>query len=168
MRFCSACGEPLPARPPVTCGSCGAEHYRNAKPCAGALVTDDEGRVLLMFRDHEPWGQRWDIPGGFCEYDEHPADAARRELLEETGLEVEIGDLIGMWVDHYPVAGVPDDEVQTTLNIYFHARKVGGTERPQPGEATELRWFGPDEIPSDMAFPEQAVPALAAWKRERS
>ncbi|MGH9036149.1 MAG: NUDIX domain-containing protein, partial [Acidimicrobiia bacterium] len=70
MIFCSTCGSRLPAPLPATCPSCGAEHYRNAKPCAGALVMRD-GKLLLMRRAHEPWLGRWDIPGGFCEVDEH-------------------------------------------------------------------------------------------------
>ena len=73
---CSGCGAVLPHDPPVTCPACGAGHWRNAKPCAGALVVRD-GRLLLVRRSMEPWLGWWDIPGGFCEEDEHPILALR-------------------------------------------------------------------------------------------
>src|SRR4051794_4274090 len=95
--FCSHCAAELPSPPPVTCERCGASHYANPKPCGGALVTRD-GRLLLIRRATEPYRGSWDIPGGFCEPREHPAAAAEREVREETGLEVRVADLVGMWI----------------------------------------------------------------------
>lgn len=157
---CSACGVVLAARPPVTCEACGAEHWRNAKPCAGALIVRD-GCLLLLRRNIEPWLGMWDIPGGFCEAEEHPMATAAREAREETGLEVEVTGFLGMWLDHYPVPGNPDADV--TLNSYYHA--VAGAEvgTPDPEETSELGWFGPDELP-DVAFPDHAVKVLDAWR----
>ena len=74
---CATCGAFLPREPPVACPACGAQHWRNAKPCAGALVMRD-GRLLLVRRSMDPWLGWWDIPGGFCEEDEHPILAAAR------------------------------------------------------------------------------------------
>ena len=159
MIHCSACGEPLPAAPPSACAACGAEHWRNPKPCAGALVARD-GRVMLVRRGIDPWRGAWDLPGGFCDADEHPADTARREVLEETGLAIEIAGLLGMWMDRY---GDQEPPV-STLNLYFHARPVdGGAERLGSPEVVEIGWFSPEEIPEDLAFPEHAQLVLAAW-----
>ena len=55
--------------------------------------------MLLGRRGNEPGIGRWDIPGGFLEEGEHPLDALRRELLEETGLEIEPLDLLGIWME---------------------------------------------------------------------
>lgn len=160
MNYCPNCATALPHPPPVTCPSCRAEHYRNAKPCAGALVTNDS-RLLLVQRAHEPWLGRWDIPGGFCEEREHPAEAAVREVREETGLTVTVTDLLGMWVDEW--------KASVTLNIYFLAEVVGGEERPQPGEVERLGWFAPDQLPppDGMALADHVVDVLDAWRRRQ-
>ena len=78
--FCSNCASELPHKPPVTCPKCGMAHYANAKPGGGALIADEDGRLLLVKRAHEPYEGWWDIPGGFCELREHPRDAAIRSL----------------------------------------------------------------------------------------
>lgn len=161
--FCWNCAAELLHEPPVTCTRCGTSHYANPKPCGGALATDADGRVLLVRRAHEPYGGRWDIPGGFCEKHEHPADAAVRELREETGLEAETTGLVGMWIDDYGDTG------DVTLNVYFAARVTGGSESPDPDEVAELRWFAPDELPGDaeLAFPEHERLVLDAWTARR-
>jgi 8-oxo-dGTP diphosphatase len=61
-----------------------------------------DGQLLLLRRANEPWLGRWDIPGGFCEPDEHPVETAVREAREECGFEVEVTGLLGMWLDRYP------------------------------------------------------------------
>jgi len=81
--YCSVCGAKLGGRPPITCRGCGTAHWVNAKPCAGVLVTDSDGRLLLLRRANEPWLGRWDIPGGFCEFDEHPIETAVREAAAQ-------------------------------------------------------------------------------------
>jgi 8-oxo-dGTP diphosphatase len=160
MPYCPVCGACLPSRPPVTCPACGTEHWRNAKPCAGALVTDGDGRLLLLRRNTEPWLGSWDIPGGFCEAEEHPMVCAAREAREETGIAVAVTGWLGMWLDHYPSRDDPDHIV--TLNTYYHA--VAGEEvgAPDPHETAEIGWFAPDDVP-DVAFP-HAPAVIAAWR----
>jgi 8-oxo-dGTP pyrophosphatase MutT (NUDIX family) len=99
-RFCSHCAAPLPGPPPVTCRSCDTSHWLDAKPCGGALVARGS-QLLLVRRAHAPWRGAWDVPGGFCGPREHPRDAARREVREETGLDVRVGGILGIWVDTY-------------------------------------------------------------------
>ena len=160
--FCWSCGAALPAVPPVVCPVCATEHWQNAKPCAGALVALD-GRFLLVRRAVEPFRGSWDIPGGFCDGEELPIDTARREVLEETGLDIEIVDLLGMWIDRYgePEPGTPPT---ATLNIYYVARPSGSADvRFDRGEVSEVGWFGPDTVPSDLAFPDHTGKVIAAW-----
>ena len=157
--FCSNCAAELPHDPPVTCANCGTAHYANSKPCGGALIEDDDGRLLMVRRADDPYDGHWDIPGGFCELREHPRDAAVREAREETGLKVEAGEFVGMYLDDYGDTG------QVTLNCYYRCRVIGGTERPQPGEVAEMRWFARDELPPErLAFPGHARVVIDAWR----
>jgi len=161
-RFCSNCAAPLPSPPPVTCPFCDTSHWLDAKPCAGALVTR-RGKLMLVRRAHAPWRGAWDIPGGFCGPREHPADAAAREVREETGLAVRVGDVLGMWIDTYAPEGPEADKV--TLNIYFHAVADGLTEaRTDLNEVAEIGWFAPDELPGEVAFPGHIPAVLRAWR----
>jgi ADP-ribose pyrophosphatase YjhB (NUDIX family) len=161
-RFCSHCAAPLPAPPPVTCPACDTSHWLDAKPCAGALVSRG-GKLLLVRRAHEPWKGAWDVPGGFCSGREHPQHAAVREVREETGLEVALGEVLGMWIDCYASEGPGAEKI--TLNIYFHATVVGSTLlRPGRAEAAEIGWFAADELPEPLAFPGHLPEALAAWR----
>jgi ADP-ribose pyrophosphatase YjhB (NUDIX family) len=160
MRFCSECGTRLGSGPPYACGECGAVHYRNAKPCGGALLVHD-GRVLLVKRSIDPFRDHWDIPGGFCEEREHPRAAAERELFEETGVRGRATRFHGMWIDDYG-GGV------VTLNVYWLLEPDGDlTPNPDSDEAHELGWFGPDELPDDIAF-DHARQVLDAWRNSIS
>jgi 8-oxo-dGTP diphosphatase len=155
--FCLACGTPLVEQvvdhhPRGVCPACGRIHWRNAKPCAGALVIRN-GKVLLVRRTLDPFRGYWDIPGGFCEEDEHPAETAIREVCEETGLEIELTGLLGLWMDRY--------EGSATLNIYYLARPV--TRRLQVGsDADGGAWFAPNALPRRIAFA-NGVRALTTW-----
>jgi len=164
MAFCSACGAKLAAPPPVQCEECGAEHWRNAKPCAGALVVRD-GKLLLLRRVIEPWAGTWDIPGGFCDPLEHPIETAAREVMEETGLRVRITGFLGMWLDTYGDPYGQGDDQTITLNAYYHATPVDLSEPvPHPSEADEATWFRPGELPDNIAFATHAKTVLAAWR----
>lgn len=155
--YCPACGtalgqQVLDGRPRRVCAACGRVHWRNAKPCAGALVIRN-GKVLLVRRAIEPFLGYWDIPGGFCEADEHPAETALREVREETGLAVELTGLLGLWLDDY--AG------GATLNVYYLARPLG--RRLCPGDdADGAAWFAPAALPRRIAF-NNGRQALETW-----
>ena len=157
-RFCSSCGAPLREEPPTTCAACGTQHWRNPKPCGGALLVRD-GRLLLARRAIEPWLGRWDIPGGFCDQREHPRDAAERELHEETGMRGRATRLVGMWLDDYAGGEV-------CLNIYYEMEAADDAEpEPVSDEVSELRWFAPDELPlGDISFPAHCREVLEAWR----
>ena len=163
MKFCAACGDRLAHRPPVTCTGCGNEVWRNAKPCAGALVMRD-GHLLLLRRSIDPWEGHWDIPGGFCDATEHPISTARREAREETGLDVEITGFLGLWLDLYPDP-VDADYPVITLNAYYHAAARGSADAEvDPSEGSEIGWFAPDGLPERIAFPNHALDVLTAWR----
>jgi 8-oxo-dGTP diphosphatase len=100
--------------------------------CAGAVVRDRAGRLLLVRRGHEPSKGLWSVPGGRVEPDETPAQAAVREVREETGLEVVVGSLL---------ASV---EVGDFL-VYDYAAEVVGGELRAGDDASDVRWCSFDE-----------------------
>jgi 8-oxo-dGTP diphosphatase len=167
LHYCARCGARIDSVAPCVCAGCGAEFWANPKPCAGALVVRD-GRLLLVRRSSDPWGGCWDIPGGFCDGAEHPAATAVRELKEETGLDVVVGPLFGMWLDTYG----DQDPPEVTLNLYFLAAPARPDDEPGLSvEVSEVAWFPPDGLPGEVAFPEHAAEVLAAWsaaQRERA
>lgn len=112
---------------------------------AAALVTDNTGRILLQKRaDNGKWG----VPGGGMEPGEEPAQTAIREVYEETGLEVEIKRLIGVFGGKDHVRAYPDGDQFAYISITFECRVIGGEINPDPEETLEARWFAIDELPS--------------------
>jgi 8-oxo-dGTP pyrophosphatase MutT (NUDIX family) len=116
------------------------------------------GDAVLLIR-HRRLGT-WLPVGGEIEAGETPLEAARRELREETGLEVEPLDFLGTWMDRYG----GDSTAEATLNMYWTARAVGGEPAPAD-DVDELRWFARDELPGadELAF-ENVPLVLAAWR----
>ena len=105
--------------------------------CAGAVVRDEAGRLLLVRRGREPAAGLWSLPGGRIEAGETAAEAAAREVREETGLEVEIGQLLIealIWDGHYRVQD-------------FAATVTGGSLRAGD-DAADVRWVDIAELPS--------------------
>ena len=162
--FCPRCRSELAgdaAR--LTCAACGFVVYASSKPTAGALCVEDE-RVLLARRAAEPFEGRWDIPGGFLEEGEDPVDGLRRELKEETGLDVEPERFLGVWMDRYG----GDSTAKATLNLYWTARIVAGDPEPAD-DVSELRWFDRDALPGRLELAFENVPlVLAAWRDEHA
>ncbi len=120
-------------------------------------MLDGDGRVLLARRGIEPFLGLWDIPGGFVTPGETLADAVRRELREEAGVEVEVGRLVAAVPDVYGDGGEP------TINAFFECRITAGDPQPDD-DVAELRWFAPAELPppEELAFACVRA-ALAAW-----
>ncbi|MEK7170926.1 MAG: NUDIX hydrolase, partial [Patescibacteria group bacterium] len=136
------------------CSNCNSVVYLNSKPTASTLITDGN-RVLLGKRRIEPAKGRWDVIGGFLNLGEKPEDGAVREAKEETGLSVELGDMLGFFMDSYGTTG------EKTLNICFIAEVIGGVLTPGD-DIEELRWFSYNELPERMAF-KNGEEMVQAW-----
>lgn len=164
-RRCPVCGaglESVEDGASVECASCGFRHYASSKVTACAVVVGEEGKVLLARRASAPFAGRWDLPGGFVGEGEHPEDAVRRELREETGLEVEPNALIGIWMDHYS----EDGSGPSTLNVYYAATARGGGEAAD--DVSELLWASPDDLPAPGEFAFHIADVLRVWRDEHA
>jgi 8-oxo-dGTP diphosphatase len=144
-RFCPRCGEAIAKTDGhARCAACGFRVWAKPAPGTEAVIVDDAGRVLLGRRAFDPGAGLWDLPGGFLEEHEEPLVALRREVREETGLEIEPSTFVGFYLEPY--------EHRTVLCITWLARPNGGSERPGD-DLAELRWFDRDELPLDeLAF----------------
>jgi len=126
----------------LTCGACGYIAYVNPRLVATTIPVNEAGEAVLIRRGVEPGYGSWAQPGGFLEVDETVAEAAMRETLEETGLLVEPGLILGLYSRLEAAVVV----------VVFESRIVGGTFIPNP-EALEIEAFSADRIPWDgIAF----------------
>jgi ADP-ribose pyrophosphatase YjhB (NUDIX family) len=144
-RFCPICAEAIERIDDrAECRACGYVGYANAVPGTEAVCIDEQGRVLLGRRAFDPGKDLWDLPGGFLHEDELPLDGLRREVREETGLEIEPVDFLGFWLE--PYAG----RIVLCLAWAAHASGKGRAA----DDLVELRWFAPEELPSpsELAF----------------
>ena len=99
-----------------------------------AWIRDEKGRLLLVRRGRPPFKGRWGLPGGFLDWNERTEECCAREALEETGLKVRVGDLLGVYSDP------GRDPRGHNVTVLYEATRVSG--KPQGGDdAAEARWF---------------------------
>ena len=119
---------------------------------AMCIIERADGRLLFI---RHLYRKRWGVPGGLLQRHERPRDAARREVLEEVGLEVELMGEASVNVDAKP----------RRIDIVFRARPVNDADadrvRPSSVEVLEARWFSPTELPELQFETAQAIQVLA-------
>jgi ADP-ribose pyrophosphatase YjhB (NUDIX family) len=158
--FCPRCAAVTERREGnVSCPACGWIGWANSIPAVQAVVERD-GCLLLVRRALDPGRGLWDFPGGFLDEGEQPLDGLRRELREETGLDVEPGEFLAAFLDPY--------DGRFVLGLTWAATAPSGDPRPDD-DVAELRWFAPDEIPSAGEFAFPSHPGLAElWVSRRT
>jgi 8-oxo-dGTP diphosphatase len=136
--------------PRPVCTACGQVAYLDPKLAVAVLILR-EGRILLGKRGpgtREPG--KWSFPAGFVERGERVEHAAAREAREETGLDVTIGELIGLY----------SDEGEPVVLVVYAATAAAGN--PAAGDdLTEVGWFAPTALP-ELAFPRD-LRILETW-----
>ncbi|MDI5971427.1 NUDIX domain-containing protein [Streptomyces sp. SL13] len=111
-------------------------------PSVTAVVRNDSGRLLLI---HKVDNNLWALPGGGHDVGESVADTVVREVQEETGIDVAVDDIIGLYTDPQHVMAYDDGEVRQQFSICFHAHPTGGELRTS-SESKEVRWIDPADL----------------------
>jgi 8-oxo-dGTP diphosphatase len=153
-KFCNECGFPLEnqvieGRQRSVCTKCNVIKYENPLPVAAALLLNQEREVLLVKRKNQPRKGKWCLPMGFAELDETIAQAALRELEEETGVNGRVIRLVAARSDVIEIYG-------DLLIVTFEVEKIGGQEHPGD-DAEDISYFSVNSLP-EIAF----EPNLAA------
>ena len=149
IHHCPRCGnEPQVAFPrSITCPHCGYAAFYNPKPVACALPQTRSGEIWLLRRGFAPNVGKWSMPGGFVDLGESVEDAAKREVMEEMAVEIELIGLVGVY-----------SRAQDRTVVVVYAASTWGTPS-QTEEALEVRAFAPNQIPWQT---------LAFWSDERA
>jgi 8-oxo-dGTP diphosphatase len=151
FEFCPRCGGKL-VRKKIhglsrqVCGECNFVFFRNPKPTVGVFIIES-GKVLLAKRGTTPYLGWWDSIGGFMEEEETPQEAALRETKEETGLDVQLLQVVGVGKDIYEKQNI----TQHTVPIAFLAKITGGKMQPSD-DVSDLKWFPLSNLPRKIAF----------------
>ena len=124
-------------------------------PCVGAVVRDEQGRLLLIKRGHEPGAGLWSLPGGRIEPGETDAEALVREMLEETGLKVAPGRLLG----NVKRPGLDGDVIDIRD---YAATVISGTLRAGD-DAADAMWASVADLGS-LAVTDGLIEALTTWR----
>jgi ADP-ribose pyrophosphatase YjhB (NUDIX family) len=106
------------------------------------FVVDDRDRVLLIRRTDNGL---WAVPGGAQDFGEYIAETAVRETREESGINIEVTGIVGIYTNPHHVMAYTDGEVRQQFSICFRARYLSGEPTPSD-ESSEVRWVTRDEL----------------------
>ncbi len=145
IKFCAQCGTELTVRfesgrERQVCPRCGYVVYRNPAP-VGLVAATRDGKLLLVHRANAPLAGYWAPPAGHIEIDESVEEGTARETKEETGLDVTVAQLLGLY---------SRANVGVTIAV-FAGRVVGGEIAAEEKEVHEVRFFARDELPRQPA-----------------
>jgi 8-oxo-dGTP pyrophosphatase MutT (NUDIX family) len=137
------------------------EHYNDPTapvadslvPAASAVVVDDEGRVLLQRRLDNGL---WSLPGGTMEVGETIRQCVIREVKEETGLDIDVVSLVGIYSDPRYVIEYANGEVRQQFSVCFYCRPRSGILMSSP-ESIEVAWFDLADLPAIELQPSIAL-----------
>lgn len=107
-----------------------------------AFILDDQDRVLLIQRSDN---RLWAIPGGAQDIGESIAETVVRETREETGIDVEVTGIVGVYTNPQHVMAYDNGEVRQQFSLCFRALPTGGTLHTS-SESTHVRWVSRDEL----------------------
>jgi ADP-ribose pyrophosphatase YjhB (NUDIX family) len=146
-RFCPYCRAGLKRKEidgidRLACPECGWINYLNPVP-AVACIVKEKGKFLLVRRGVEPQKGKWSLPAGFMELGETPSQAALRELKEETSIEGEVAELIGVYAQ-------PSENYSTVLTVGYRVEKTGGN--PKAGDDVDDARFKKINSPAEVPF----------------
>jgi len=156
MEYCAHCSHKLAVQEiygrlrPI-CPSCGFIVFQGPKVAVGILAAR-AGRLLMTRRNIDPGKGKWGFPAGYMDIDEAVEETARREFKEETGFDVRIDGLIGVY-----------SLVERGVLLVAYAGTIVGGTLNMDHETQAVDFFAPDNLP-DLAF-EQNRQIIADWLR---
>lgn len=124
-----------------------APQANSVVPSVTAVVRDGSGRLLMI---HKTDNDLWALPGGGHDIGERVGDTVVREVLEETGIQVVVDGIVGLYTDPDHVLAYDDGEVRQQFSICFRAHPVSGSLRTS-SESKEVRWIDPTDL-KDLAI----------------
>lgn len=147
--FCYRCGgkllETSGENPRLKCQDCNTISYENPIVGVAGIVVNEQGQILLVQRaDNVDYGGLWCIPCGYVEYDEDVRAALRREMKEETNLDVMVGKIFAAHSNFH-------NPKQHTVGIWFECLITGG-DLLAGDDAQAVGWFALEDVP-ELAFP---------------
>jgi mutator protein MutT len=151
-RYCPVCGTQrnsfVPSRP-YRCHACGHTSFFGPVAAVGAIVTDENGKVLLVRRANDPAKGKLGMPGGFIDPDESSEEALRREMLEEVGLTILSMHYLTSAPNQYVYRGIE----LPVLDMFYVVEVEHRDIRPSDGEISDWIWTDlSDEILDQLAF----------------
>lgn len=164
-QFCPRCAHPLEDRILAgksrrSCPSCGFLHFPDPKVAVVGLIEADS-QILLVRRAVEPGCGLWALPGGYMDAGELPAAALQREVAEEAGMAVAVGDLL----DIFPM--VNHGSASLGIVLAFHGWPIEPSSVPVAADdADDAQWFYADTLPSALAFA-STQRLLARWRGQQ-
>lgn len=116
----------------------------------GAVIVNDENEILLQLRNKAPEKGCWCIPGGKLEWFEKFEDAIKREVKEETDVDIEVIDLLGV-CDHI----IKAEESHWIATSYLCKIVNGEPKNMEPTKHLDLKWFSLDNLPEKLTITTQ-------------
>lgn len=123
-------------------------------PGAAVLIIDQQNRLLLQHRQDN---QQWGLIGGGMEIGESLEETARREVLEETGLELDGLEWLGLFSGQALIYEYPNGDVVVNVVAVYTTRQFSGELKVNEDEAYEVRFFKLSELPKDLSPPDRPV-----------
>lgn len=160
--FCPRCGAAYPPaainplnqpgpRPPLSCQSCHFTMFHNLVTTASAIIIHEQ-KLLLVRRAVDPHTGMLDVPGGYCEENEHPESTVVRECQEELGVQVVVDQLFGVYS---PSEYVYQDRVQYNCDLFYTCHLTDPNVNLRPNDdVANYEWFSLDALPAadELAF----------------
>lgn len=145
FKYCPACGSHEFHKSSIKskrCAHCGFEFFLNPSAACVAFIRNDRGELLVAVRDREPAKGTLDLPGGFADYDESSEDNIRREVLEETGLQVGRVRFLFSLPNLYLYSGMNIP----TLDMFYECTVDDVSTLHAADDVAQLRWVAFKDI----------------------